>query len=189
VYRRLMTIALLAGAAVALAACSSPTTGSPSPATTASSSAKPASDPLASIDPCTLIPPNKVTANGLIQNPPGIEDGARACSWTQRPGNGTANLGFGLGIRLYEHAGLTEARAQAGAGNTVTDLQVGQHKGIEIKVNVGLGTGSCAVFLGVSATTSVFVNAVDGGGNQANSCADATAAATAVEPRVPAETG
>jgi hypothetical protein len=195
VHRRLTAAALLAGTAVALAACSGPTTGDPAPSTTtaapgstggsAPSSSSSASDPLASVDPCALIPPDRVAANKLVVKGPETVDGARGCSWNQP--TGIDNRGFALGVRLYSHLSLDQAKAQAGAGNDVTETTVGSHQAIQIKVNQGDGAGSCEVLLKVTPASSVYVNADDAGGDAATSCQDATGAATTVEKNIPAE--
>jgi Protein of unknown function (DUF3558) len=196
-HRRIAATVVLTGTMLALAACSGQTTGRAAPVTPASAtagggsatSAAKAVDPLASVDPCSLMPADEIAKNGLTAGKADIEDGARACGWSQ-PANAFNNdsAGYSVGVRFYEKYGLDEVRARAGAGNPVTNLTIGSHDALQIEINTGLGAGGCAVALGVSSSSSAFVGAAAGTSSQPAACNDADGVATVIEKKLPAET-
>lgn len=181
VTRRALLLPVAAGL-FALAACTSPTQGTGTPAgpptsepTTATSSA--AGSALAAIQPCDLISQSQATQNTLVPKGPSNEGAARNCSWS----NPVADNGDGYAVEigLRDSQGLKDINTD---GFTMTDDQIGRHQG---KQGEDTSTGDCLVFIGVTDTSRVDVVISDGNSDATEACQLANHYATLIEPELP----
>ncbi len=153
---RTLALPLLVAAIVGLSACSSQRPGSPTAAassTTGSPSSRAGADPLASVDPCSLITSAELASNGLqpgkIVNAPG----ARACSWN-RPDDGATIDGYLIQIAIYDTAGLDQLNTSVG---TASDYSVGKYQGKLLRYKAGL---TCTVALGITSTSRIDIDVI-----------------------------
>jgi uncharacterized protein DUF3558 len=173
-----------------VAGCTSVTQGNPSTTrstettpggSTSTSNSSTADDPLAGIDPCTLLGAAIISTNQLTQGQTRPEPGARTCSWDKNADS--SGPGYTVSIGIYDHAGLDKLNA---TDFTVTDYPVGQHQGRLSKDPAG---HTCAVSIGITGTTRVDVVGIDGGGRQEQACTVATLVAPSVEQKLPGGNG
>jgi Protein of unknown function (DUF3558) len=177
-------IALAILATLAMSGCTQSTPGA---ANTTSRTTKPSTrpssmttaDPLASVNPCSLLDPAVVSQNQLQPDKSGTGPGTRYCRWDT--GATASGVGYNIAINIYDGAGLDQLST---IGFTVTNDPVGQHSGRMSKDTVG---GTCAVSIGVTSTSRVDVVAVDSGGQLDRACVVATAVAPSVERKLPVE--
>jgi hypothetical protein len=167
-----------------MAGCNSSTPGTASgtskttqPSTTPSSTT--AADPLANVDPCSLLDPAVISQNQLQQVKSGIGPGTRYCRWDT--GAITSGVGYDIDVNVYDHAGLDQLST---AGFTITNYPVGRHQGRMSKDTAGHG---CVVSVGVTGTSRVDVVGVDSSGQLDRSCVEATTVAPSVEQKLPVE--
>lgn len=153
---RMLVLPLLVVAVIGLSACSAPQPGSPTaepstatsvPATSAPSSTAGA-DPLASVDPCSLLTASELSGNGLRPGKTVTAPGGRACRW-ERPDDGATIDGYVLQVIIYDTAGIDQLNTQ---GGTVSDYSVGKYQGKLFQDTVG---NACIVSLGTSGTSRV----------------------------------
>jgi len=161
--------------------CTTSTAGAPNtPTSTAQASITPTSaaakDPLANVDPCSLLDQAVVSANQLQQGKSGTGPGTRYCRWDTGP----SGVGYNVAINIYDNAGLAQLST---VGFTITNYPVGRHQGRMSKDTVG---GACAVSIGITSTSRVDVVGVDYGGQLDRACVVATTVAPAVEQKLPA---
>jgi uncharacterized protein DUF3558 len=189
IVRHLKFVAMAALIAIATAACSGTTpgtaTGTPSdpttpPSITSTPGASTAADPLADIDPCSLLAPAVISQNQLQPDTSGTGPGDRFCRWQTAV---SSHNGYSIAINVYDHAGLHQLNTAAFA---VTDHPVGRHQG---RLSKQTGGSACLVSMGVTNTSRVDVVGVDDSGQQDRSCVLATTVAPAVEQRLPSGTG
>jgi len=163
-------------AALITSGCTTATAGTPN---TTTSSTTPTSDttkdPLARVDPCSLLDQAVITANHLQPDTSGIGPGTRYCRWD----TGASGVGYSLAINIYDQAGLDQLST---AGFTVTNYPIGSHQGRTSKDTVG---HTCLVSIGVTSTSRVDVVGVDYGGQLDRACVVATTVAPAVEQKLP----
>lgn len=182
---RVTRLAVLAGLAtlfVGAAACSSPTTGQPSAATTGggqpaggqssvgSPSTGAGTDPLPVSQPCSLLSSADLQQVGITGQPTQDKIGtAPTCE--------ADTADFSISVSIFANAGLSTLRASG----TVRDITVGSHDAKQVDDNTGAST--CLVAIGISDTSSVEV-AATGDGNT-DPCPTALQVAKLVEPRLP----
>lgn len=158
--------------------CTTATAGTPKTTTISTTpTSDTAKDPLAHVDPCSLLDQAVITANQLKPDTSGIGPGTRYCRWD----TGATGVGYSLAINIYDNAGLDQL---ATANFTITNYPVGRHQGRMSKETVG---GACAVSLGVTSTSRVDVVGVDYGGQLDRACVVATTVAPAVEQKLPGD--
>ncbi|HEX3649374.1 MAG TPA: DUF3558 family protein, partial [Pseudonocardiaceae bacterium] len=138
-----------------------------------------AADPLASVDPCSLLDPAVISQNQLQHDTSGNGPGDRYCSWQTAV---TSDAGYSIAINIYDHAGLNQLNT---VDFTVTNHPVGQHQG---RMSKQTGGSACSVSVGVTSTSRVDVVGVDDSGQQDRSCVEATTVAPSVEQRLPTGT-
>ena len=184
VQRPTPAIALAILATLAMSGCTTSTPGAASttsrttqPSTTPSSAT--AADPLANVDPCSLLDPAVISQNQLQPDKSGIGPGTRYCQWDT--GAITSGVGYNIAINVYDHAGLDQLST---VGFTVTNYPVGRHQGRMSKDTVG---DACAVSIGVTSTSRVDVVGIDSTGRVDPACVEATTVAPSVEQKLPAE--
>lgn len=177
-------VAVTALACVGLAACTSPTPGTGTPAssgtstTTGSAPSSPSGgSALAGKDPCSLLTSSQVSQNDLQPQGPSNDGGARACSWQ----NATAFDGSGYAVELAirESQGLADINTD---GLAMTDDTIGGHQG---KQGRDTSDGDCLVFIGVGQKSRVDVVVSAGDSNPAHSCPLANQYAKLIEPSLP----
>lgn len=188
--RKLSGTTLLAFVMVALGACSAGTQGTPGPVastTTAQngtgsvSTTTDTGDPLASVDPCTLLDPALLSQNQLVKSKSGIAAGARFCDWVSGPT--ATSVGYSVSVNVYDHAGLGDLST---AGFSITDHAVGQHQG---RLSTPTAGDTCVVSMEMSPTSRVDVVGADGAAVVATSCKIATLIAPSVEHQLPPAVG
>lgn len=175
-------IALVAIATFAVGGCTSTTPGAASTASdTSRATPAPTSttvvDPLAKIDPCSLLDPAVIKQNQLESDKSGTGPGTRYCQWD----TGASGVGYNIAINVYDKAGLDQLST---TGTTVTNDPVGRHPGRLSKDTTG---GTCLVSIGVTSTSRVDVVGVDYGGQLDRACVVATTVAPSVEQKLPVE--
>jgi hypothetical protein len=178
--RRLGLVPLLAVVVFAVAGCAVAVAGSPAATTDPSASvaeptsAEPTSEGLsAAIDPCTLLTGMEIQQLGLLPSGRDTAGGGRACSW-HKTGQ------YSLGVEVFDHAGLDQLST---IGRTITNHPVGSHDG---RLVLSQGGGGCGVYLQLTATSIVLVDAA-GLLTDTQSCQLADQYAMLVERKLPAE--
>ncbi|HEV3358677.1 MAG TPA: DUF3558 family protein [Pseudonocardiaceae bacterium] len=167
---RVFVLPLILATAIGLSACSSPTS-IPGKVT-------PKANPLASVDPCTLIAQADVTSSGLEAGQTVDAPGARECRW-HRPDDGATIDGYVIQIAIYDTAGIDQLNTD---GGTATDYSVGRYQG---KLFQDTPLNACIASLPTSATSRVDIDVISTQG-PAKACELVQEAAPHVVPRFPA---
>ncbi|HEY4453933.1 MAG TPA: DUF3558 family protein [Pseudonocardiaceae bacterium] len=149
----MLALPLIVVAAIGLSACSSSNTGNPvadssTPPTTGGSSQTASANPLASVDPCSLISQSDESASQLQAGESIPAAGGRGCRWN-RPDDGAQLDGYAVQIVIYNSAGVDQLKT---AGGTVTDYGVGKYHG---KLFQDTPTSYCIVSLGTTSTSRI----------------------------------
>lgn len=182
--KRLVVLAGLAAMLFGTAACGGPTTGQPTPATTADSTGSTPSsngesgEPSSSTggsgslpvdDACSLLPSDAVSKLGL-SSPPSPDNVGTApdCSLDMPD--------YSVGVDILTNAGLNDFKL---VGGTAQDLTIGSHSAKQGVDN----TKSCVIGIGVTSSSRVDVTGT-GNGNT-DPCPTALAVARLVEPNLP----
>lgn len=171
--RRSLILPALATAVLSIAACSgggSEVTNTTTPATSdnAASTSAQASDPLASLDPCSLLTSEQVSQLGLTPQGPKTIAGSRGCTW--------ANPGYVIGIHFYEGRGLDNPNDGTGEN---TKYSLPGHDAVQ-STKSGFG---CGIEIAIT-TSSIVIAQIS---NEPNDCALAQQYATLIEPKLPAQ--
>ena len=176
-------IALVVLAGLAVGGCTSTTPGAAGGTTRSAqvTSSASAADPLARVDPCSLLGPVVISQNQLQPNKSGIGPGDRYCRWDT--GSAVNGVGYNIAVNIYDQAGLDQLST---AGFIVTNYPVGHHPGRMSKDTAG---GGCSVSIGITNTSRVDVVGIDYGGQQDRACAVATTVAPSVEKMLPSGNG
>jgi hypothetical protein len=180
VSRRLPLV--LVGGLVVLAACSAPTTGSPTPATPSSSSSGPSTsaDPLAKVDPCSLLTPKQIAANEIATKKPEMLAGTRTCEFDRPTDNN--DDGYSLLVGLYEHQGYRSIDFDGHPGSAHS---VDGRPGLLVPTPGGI-SDACQVAFEVTATSAIRIIVTPSKDDTNLACSLATVAAEAVEENLPA---
>lgn len=181
--RRLLALPVIVAGLFGLAACTSTTTGSGTPAgspsapaapTTATSSTNGAA--LAAVQPCSVVSSSVLSQNGLTETNQPATPGARSCTWQKTTDqNGP---GFVLGVDVRDSQGLADIDSQ---GFSLTDDTVGHHQGKQAEDAAGF---ECFVAIGVTPSSRVDV-VVSTSVSAAQSCDLANQYAKLIEPNLP----
>lgn len=176
-------IALVVLAGLAVGGCTGTTPGIADGTTRSAqiTSSTNGNDPLAKVDPCSLLGAAVISQNQLQPNKSGIGPGDRYCRWDT--GAAVNGIGYNIAINVYDQAGLDQLST---AGFIVTNYPVGHHPGRMSKDTAG---GGCSVSIGITNTSRVDVVGIDYGGQQDRACAVATTVAPSVEKMLPSEKG
>lgn len=149
----MLGLPLIAVAAIGLSACSSTNTGNPvadssttPPAT--SSSQTPSTDPLASVDPCSLISQSDESSSGLQPGESIPAAGGRGCRWN-RPDDGAQSDGYAVQIVIYNSTSVDQLVT---TGGTVTNYSVDKYHG---KLFQDTPTSYCIVSLATTSTSRI----------------------------------
>jgi hypothetical protein len=179
-------VVAVSGTVLVLTACSTSTTGSPT--TTAptagggstSSAAAPttAADPLANIDPCSLLTPAQKSSSGITSTKAFSDSESRNCNYT-RP-SGVDNNGFTFTVYLFGNSGYRDIDT---TGLTITDHNVGSHPGILLRKP---DTESCLINFQITANSHIELGAVTVDNNIDNACSVVTSGADKVSQNLPA---
>lgn len=158
---------MLASLALGIAACSGGVTGTATPTTTPSSDAPTSApgNPLASLDPCSLLTQDDLTQLGITVTGPDNTAKSRGCGW-QKHG------AYSVGIYLNGSQGIETAGVD---GATKVNLQ--SHDAVESQ------SYGCGVEIAISKTSSVDINVSSG----PNDCQTAQTYAQLIEPKLPAQ--
>jgi uncharacterized protein DUF3558 len=179
---RLVVLPVLA-AALALAACTSQTPGTGTPVTsstggdTSTASTGANGSGLAAIQPCDLLDSGVVSQNGLHDNGPSTDSGARSCGW-QKP-TGIDTPGYSIGVDIRDNQGVGDL---ATSGFAISDDPVGRHQAKLAKETNGDG---CLVAISVTDSSRVDVTANTSAGDVDAACTLANQYAKLVEPKLP----
>lgn len=183
--RRTAVLPAVVAALLGLGACTSPTTGSGTPAPTASTT-QPGGGPtsgnsgLTSIQPCDLLSSNDASQNQLGTPTPRNEGGARSCAWQ----NTTANNGDGyvVSVDIRDSQGIKDINTDS---YTVTTDNIGNHPGRQLQ---STQSGTCSIVIGVTNSSRVDVS-INAGTDPVHGCQLANQFARVVEPNLPAVSG
>ena len=154
---------------------SAPTPGSPtpgSPTSTVPQVGPSRGGPLDGTDPCTLLTKAEAEqVTGAQTAEPVVEQlgSAKVCNFSPRQAL--------LGVGIRSTSGLDQVQSN---GNVVQDVVIGRH---QAKQAVG-ATGSCGIFIGVTASSRVDVM-LNSGNPAEDPCPMAMRVAQLVEPRLP----
>jgi hypothetical protein len=183
--KRLVLLGAMVATLAVVVACGGPTTGQPSPATTAdstgaTSSGSGSADPttaggtagsLPVNEPCSLLSSGDLTHIGVSSPPTQDMVGtAHDCS--------LETSDYSIGVALRTNGGMGDF--QQLPGGTVQNITVGNHSAKQEKVD---SSSSCVVVVGVTSSSRVDVTAT-GDGNT-DPCPTALAVAKLVEPKLP----
>jgi Protein of unknown function (DUF3558) len=182
--KRLVVLAGLAATLVVTAACGGPTTGQPSPATTAESAVQTTSDggsggtstssgdagALPVNHPCSVLSSEDLSQLGVSSSPTEDMTGTAPDCAFQTADN------FTVGIAIRTNVGLSGFALTGGTAHSVT---IGSHSAMQGVDN----TGSCVVGIGVSSSSRVDVTAL--GDGKADPCPTASSVAHLIEPKLP----
>lgn len=188
--RQVIAVPLLLAATLALGACSSPTphstpaasTAPPSAGSTTTSGNGSNPDPLAAVNPCSLLTPGQLTQHNLIADSSGKEIGARFCSW-RRPESSTdpTNLqGYVLSVNIYDHNGLNEFNKGT---YVVTPYQTLNNYQTELEKDPV--SQDCQVSIAITATSRVDIDAIPSNGRMDTACTIAEGAAPVIAQNLP----
>jgi hypothetical protein len=166
-FRRSLILLALLIVGLGSAACSG---GGPIPAastTTSVPSSVVVSNPVAAIDPCSLLSQSDVARLGLTSR--GHEDTAksRGCGWSK-------GAVYAIGIYANRSQGLSTLR-----DSTSTSVSLVSHDAIQTASDI-----DCMVDIAITKTSSVGISIEAGGGN---ACGYAAQYATLIEPKLPAQ--
>jgi hypothetical protein len=159
--RRSAVLASIAASVLGLTACSGDVPGTATPSTTAPA------NPLASVQPCSLVTLDDQARLGLDPGKSNNTAKSRGCEWSK--GTSYAVAIYLDGSQPIEAAGV----------NGVTVLPLQSHDAVQTPPD-GLG---CGIEIAISKTSSVAVNV----SNVANACQLAQQYAGLIEPRLPAQ--
>jgi hypothetical protein len=186
--KRCAPLIAVGGLGLLLAACSSPTTGAPAPATSANAATSPATssavaspsaqaDPLASVDPCSLLTSDQMSKNGLTSAKPDDTAGIRGCDFT-RP-TGQDNTGYAFGINFFDHESYQKINfgGYPGAAHSV-----GGRPGLLVQRPDG---GFCELAFEITATSAVEIVVTPADNNVSRACTLATQGADVVNKNLP----
>lgn len=169
--RRSLILPVLLTAGLALAACSGGGSGNTTPtASSTTSNSAPSSsadNPVAAIDPCTLLSQDEVTSLGLTSRGPETAGKSRGCGWAK-------GASYAIGIYADASQGLDALRA----ANSTT-ISLSSHDAMQTPSGI-----DCGVDIAITKVSSVGIS-VESAGN--NPCAIATQYATLIEPKLPAQ--
>ncbi|HEX3779678.1 MAG TPA: DUF3558 family protein [Pseudonocardiaceae bacterium] len=187
VKNRLWIVSAVA-AGVVVSACSGQTTGNPTPTTSSSGSAPTSSassnaDPLAAVDPCSLISKALVTQNVLQQDPTPSVPGGRGCRWTRPDDGSTPNPSYTLDVDIYDTSGLSGMNTQ---GMQVSSNPIGNRPGRLLQDTT---LGSCLLGIAVTSTSRVDIDANAAAGDITTSCKLVSEISQAVAPNLPPYSG
>lgn len=158
-------VAACGGSQVQGTATSAPGTTSADTETTSPSTSE--SNDLASVNPCSLLTKEEITALGVKREPERDKIGTSdACKF--RP------TGYSLIIGTRANLGLSQVQ---GSGGPVTDTTIGGRKAKQSGAS-----GSCLIAMEVTATSRVDIQAT---GDPADLCDRASKVAGLVEPKLP----
>jgi hypothetical protein len=179
---RASLLAGLCALGLLVAACggkSTPGTATAPARVTTPTSARPAADPLAKVDPCSLISDSTAQHNGLTgKHGPFDDNGSRACSWDRVATDEAASYSFGIDI--FDHSGYQDIDS---SGMTVTPYTIGSRKAIVVQDDLHKG---CLVNLDITASSHVEVAVVMENGDVDAACTVAKPAAAVVAGNLPA---
>lgn len=149
----MLVLPLIAVAAIGLSACSSQSPGnavadSSTPAPTTSGSQSAGTDPLASVDPCSLITQSDESSSQLQPGESIPAAGGRGCRWN-RPDDGAQLDGYAVQIVIYNSTGVGQLNT---AGGTVLDYSVDKYHG---KLFQDTPTSYCIVSLPTTSTSRI----------------------------------
>lgn len=155
---RMLTLPLIAVAVIGLSACSSQNPGNPAassstPATATTGGATSTADPLASVDPCTLVTQHMLTTNQWQPGQSVTAPGGRACRW-ERPDDGTTIDGYVFQLAIYNNSSVDQLET---SGGTTSDYSVGKYQGKLFQDN---SANTCTVSLATSNTSRVDVDII-----------------------------
>lgn len=168
--RRSLLLPVLVIAGLVSISCSGGGLGVNTPSassTTSASASSNASNPVAAIDPCTLLSQDDVTKLGLTSRGPEDTAKSRGCGWQKGPS-------YAVGIYADPSQGIDDLRA----GNSTT-VSMSSHDAIQTANGI-----DCLVDLAITKTSSVGVSIEVSSGN---ACGIATQYATLIEPKLPAQ--
>lgn len=165
--RSLVVPVLLAGLALTgcgggggIAPTASSTTSNAAPSSTAT-------NPVAAINPCTLLSQGDVANLGLTSRGPETAAKSRGCGWAK-------GASYSIGIYADATQGLADLRA---AGSTTVALA--SHDAMQTASGI-----DCGVDIAITNTSSIGISVEAGTGN---ACGIATQYATLIEPKLPAQ--
>ncbi|WP_169735448.1 DUF3558 domain-containing protein [Actinokineospora inagensis] len=168
-------------AALALAACTTQTTGSPTTQGAEPGSIEPThsstTEPTrtTAIDPCELLTEPALKTLGVTGiGKPGKITGVTSCDW--RVNKESAGGGYTISVGYYPHLGLGDIVTSSRPAS----VSVGKHKAVQ-----ALGPGGIGCLVGIEVTTTSRVDVMAVGGKPEDLCAPALDAARLVEPRLP----
>ncbi|HKN98111.1 MAG TPA: DUF3558 family protein [Pseudonocardiaceae bacterium] len=178
-------LALTVLTALVVAGCAGTTPGTAIGRTAQTTATTPgtttAADPLAGVDPCSLLDPAVMSQNHLHPDTSGTELGVRYCRWDT--GATTNGIEYTIAININDDAGLNQLNRP---GFAVTNYPVGSHQG---RMSKRVGGSTCAVSIGVTGTSRIDIVGSDRSGQQDRSCVEATTVAPSIEQRLPSATG
>jgi hypothetical protein len=165
---RSLTLAILLATGLGVASCSGGGGGSdPTANSTTTNSASSSDNPVASIDPCTLISQDDMSKLGLTSR--GREDTAnsRGCGWDK-------GATYSFGLYANRNQGIDELR-----DSSATAVSLSSHDAIQMANGI-----DCLVDIAITKTSSINVS-IEASGTSA--CGIATQYATLIEPKLPAQ--
>lgn len=164
----MLALPLIAVAAIGLSACSAQNSGNPiaggttTSSTTTSSSDPASANPLASVDPCSLITQTDETNSQLHPGYKIIAPGGRGCRW-DRPDDGANLDGYAVQIVIYDTAGIAQLNTQ---GGTVSDTSLSKYTG---KLFQDTPTSYCDISLATTSSSRIDI-AVNSSQGMTKSC-------------------
>jgi hypothetical protein len=182
---RRVSLIVVGGLGLMLAACSSPTTGEPTPtaatgsvpsATSSSPSAQ--ADPLASVDPCSLLTAAQMAGNGLTTKKPALLNGIRTCDFI-RPA-GVDLSGYTFSVDLFENKGYRNIDTGGFSGSAHS---VGGRPGILVPQPDGQ---NCELAFQITTTSAVEIVVTTADSDMNRACTLAAQGADAVNGNLPA---
>ncbi|HJP78545.1 MAG TPA: DUF3558 family protein [Pseudonocardiaceae bacterium] len=168
--RRSLILPMLLVVGLGIVACSGGETGTAIPSsssTTPTSAPQSSNNPVAAIDPCTLLSQDDLTNLGLTSTGPEHTAKSRGCGWQKGPT-------YSLGIYADASQGIDELRD---GSSTTAPLQ--SHDAIKTPSNV-----DCSIDIAITKSSSVSVSIAMTNGDE---CGIAMQYATLIEPKLPAQ--
>lgn len=158
-----------------LAGCSDGGSGATTPTSTTSgntgSSSASSSDPLATLDPCSLLSTDDVSQLGLTPQGPKEIASSRGCTWSK-------GATYVIGVHFVEGQGLDKLNDGTGQ-NTAFSLP--SHDAVRSDKGSG-----CTIEIAITSNSTVDIQASEGA-QAANECPLAQQYATLIEPKLPAQ--
>lgn len=191
-FRRSLVLTGVAFSAMALAACTSTTPGTPAPSTVpstgSSSDAPKVTNPLPGISayvakPCDLVPQSLVTELGYSDPQPTAANGpfGPGCGWIDTQGANSKNFNVGIGIYNGKGDGgiANVYKANGSLFGFVEPTDVSGYPAAYADTADHRAQGKCTVYVGVTDDVTL-QSAVDGYENEQDSCGTAKRIASAV---------